>query len=86
MKTPKLPTTDSIHALAEFWRTHDLTEFEQELEPVTEPVFVRAAPITLHLPPKEGRAVQRIARSKGLSKEELIRRWVKQNIAAERGT
>jgi len=31
---------DSIEKLAEFWDTHDLTDFEDELEEVTEPVFV----------------------------------------------
>jgi len=42
MKKPKMPETDSIRELAEFWDTHDLTDFEDELEEVTEPVFVRA--------------------------------------------
>jgi hypothetical protein len=41
MKTSKLPRTDSIQELAKFWDTHDLTDFEGELEEVTEPVFVR---------------------------------------------
>src|SRR5665213_1568157 len=31
--------------LAEFWDTHDLTEFEDELEEVVGPVFVRGAGI-----------------------------------------
>ena len=39
MKQPKLPKTDSIQKLAEFWDTHDLTDFEDQLEEVTEPVF-----------------------------------------------
>ncbi len=41
MKESKLPKTDSIQELAEFWDTHDLTDFEDELEEVIEPVFVR---------------------------------------------
>lgn len=41
MKKPKLPKTDSIEKLAEFWDQHDLTNFSAELEEVTEPVFVR---------------------------------------------
>ena len=43
MKTSKLPRTDSIQELARFWDTHDLTDFDDELEEVTEPVFVRDA-------------------------------------------
>ena len=39
MKKTKLPQTDSIQELARFWEKHDLTDFEDELEEVTEPVF-----------------------------------------------
>lgn len=39
MKTEHLPKTSSIEELAQFWDTHDLTNFEDELEEVTEPVF-----------------------------------------------
>ena len=37
----KLPSTDSIRELAEFWDTHEVTAFGDQLEEVTEPVFVR---------------------------------------------
>jgi hypothetical protein len=40
MKRKKLPKTDSVQKLARFWDKHDLTEFERELEEVTERVFV----------------------------------------------
>lgn len=45
MKQFKLPKTDSIQELAEFWDSHDLSDFEDQLEEVTEPVFVRDAAI-----------------------------------------
>jgi hypothetical protein len=38
---PHLPTTDSIQELAAFWQHHDVTDFESELEEVTEPVCQR---------------------------------------------
>jgi hypothetical protein len=41
MKKPNLPKTDSIKELADFLQTHDLTDFEDELVEVKEPVFVR---------------------------------------------
>jgi hypothetical protein len=44
MSTQRLPHTDSIEELARFWDTHDLTEFEHELEEVTEPIFARDSP------------------------------------------
>ncbi len=37
----KIPNSDSIEDLAEFWDTHDLTDFEDELEEVDSPVFDR---------------------------------------------
>jgi hypothetical protein len=39
MKANKLPQTDSIQELARFWDKHELTDFEDELEEVTEPAF-----------------------------------------------
>jgi hypothetical protein len=42
MKTTEaLPQTDSIQELAKFWETHDLTDFENDLEEVAEPIFKR---------------------------------------------
>lgn len=35
----ELPKTDSVAELAKFWDVHDLTDFEDKLEEVTEPVF-----------------------------------------------
>lgn len=55
MKTSKLPKTDSIRELAEFWDTHDLTDFEDELEEVDKPVFVRGSPIKVHLESPEAK-------------------------------
>jgi hypothetical protein len=39
MKGPALPKTDSIEELARFWDSHEVTEFEDQLEEVKEPVF-----------------------------------------------
>lgn len=41
MSSRKLPQTDSIWELAQFWDSHDLTDFKDELEEVVEPVFER---------------------------------------------
>jgi hypothetical protein len=49
MKTEHLPKNDSIQELARFWDSHDLTDFEDELEEVTEPVFELATLIPLNL-------------------------------------
>lgn len=83
MKKSKLPRTDSIEKLAEFWDTHDLTDFEDELEEVPEPVFVRGSAIKVHLPAREANAVQQLAQAEGVSREELIRTWVLEKLARQ---
>lgn len=82
MKTRKLPQTDSIEELARFWDTHDLTEFEDQLEEVTEPVFERQTVISLHLEAAEAQAVKEIAKAKGVAEMELIHQWVLDRIRA----
>jgi predicted DNA binding CopG/RHH family protein len=81
MKKSKMPRTDSIQELAEFWDTHDLTEFEDDLEEVAEPVFMRENDIRVRLDAGEAAAVQQLAHAKGVSREELIRSWVLQKLA-----
>lgn len=93
MKKPKLPKTDSIQKLAQFWDTHDLTDFEGELKPVTKPVFMRASggagssgrsvgpAINVPLKAREARAIERIAHTRGISSQELVRTWVLKKIA-----
>ncbi len=85
MKKPKLPDTDSIEKLAEFWDTHDLSDFEDELEEVALPVFVRGAAIRVPLHAHEAEAVEQMAQAKGITREELIRSWVQQKLARRNG-
>lgn len=82
MKTPKIPHIDSIEELARFWDTHDLTDFEEELEEVSEPTFERRAEltVTIRLHPKEVEAVWRIAKSKGVGHATLIREWILEKL------
>ena len=80
MKTEALPQTDSIQELAQFWDTHDVTDFEDELEEVTEPVFDRRTMIALDLESAEAEAVKKLAQSKGVADAELIRGWVREKI------
>jgi predicted DNA binding CopG/RHH family protein len=66
----------SSQQLAEFWHTHDLTDFEEELEEVSGPVFVHGTAIKVPLESRQVEAVEQMARAKGVSREELIRAWV----------
>jgi hypothetical protein len=81
MKT-QLPKTDSIQELANFWDNHDLTDFEDQLEEVTQPVFESVTVIPLNLESEEAEAVRKIAEAKGIADTELIRGWVREKIQA----
>jgi predicted DNA binding CopG/RHH family protein len=82
MNTSRLPQTDSIQELAHFWDTHDITEFEGELEEVGERVFKRDTDITIHLPADDASAVRAMARSRGVGESELLREWVLDRLHA----
>lgn len=74
----KLPNTDSIEELALFWDTHDLTDFEEDLQEVGEPVFVRpkGTSLSIDLQPAEAQHLKRIARSQGVKETSVVRQWI----------
>ena len=82
MKRQKLPKTDSIEELASFWDVHDLTDFEEHLEEIAEPVFVRAkgASLSIDLKPAEAQHLKKIARSKGVKETTVLRRWILERL------
>jgi hypothetical protein len=80
MNKEPLPNTDSIQELARFWDTHDVTDFEDELEEVEEAVFDRESAITLKLQPDEAIAIHKLAASKGIDDAELVHQWVLEKI------
>ena len=80
MSRLQLPQTDSIHELASFWDTHDLSDFDDQLEEIAEPVFQRNVAITIPLKAEEIEAVREIAESKGINSVVPIREWISQQI------
>jgi actin-like ATPase involved in cell morphogenesis len=76
----KIPTTDSIQELAVFWQNHDVTDFESELEEVSEPVFQRAHVVGVPLTEAEHQAIRDAAASRGLDEAALIHEWVKEKL------
>ena len=84
MRSQRIPDTDSIEELARFWDSHDLTDFEDQLEEVRTPVFVRGkqAAFATPLKPNEVQALRRIARSEGVQDTMLVRGWVREKLRA----
>jgi predicted DNA binding CopG/RHH family protein len=80
MNQPKLPQTDSIQELAQFWDTHDLTDFEDQLEEVTEPVFERSSLVKVQFEEQDIERVKEVARIRGIQYTDLIREWVLEKV------
>ncbi len=76
----QIPQTDSIRELAHFWDTHDLTDFEDQLEEVVGPAFQRRTMVKIPLSPEEAKAIRQMAKSKGVESSELIRQWVLEKV------
>ena len=87
MRRQELPNTDSIEELARFWHTHDLTDFEEKLEEVAEPVFVRArgTSLSVDLEPTEAQRLKKIARSKGVRETTVLRQWILERLRESSG-
>ncbi len=80
MSSQKIPQTDSIQELAQFWDSHDLTDFEDQLEEMTESAFQRETVVQVHLQPQEVEAVKEVAKSKGIDYVDLIQEWVLEKV------
>jgi len=84
MKIPYPPQTDSITELARFWDEHDLTDFEDALEEVSEPVFQRddKAAILIHLHRQDAERLKMLASEEGVDYVHLIQAWVIEKLQA----
>jgi hypothetical protein len=82
MRSHRIPDTDSIEELARFWDTHDLTDFEDQLQEVSPSVFVREKepPIAIALTPREARTLRELARAEGVKEAVLAREWVREKL------
>jgi hypothetical protein len=76
----KLPETDSIRELAQFWDAHDVTDFADELVEVPERVFSRRGAVTVALTAGELRTLRELAASQGVDEAALIRSWVQEKL------
>ncbi len=85
---PKIPQFTSEQEEAEFWATHDATEFLDETTLVDE-VFVDARPpkkqISLRMDPDVIDTLKGIAAQKGVGYQTLIRIWVMERLTQESG-
>ncbi len=82
MSKLQIPKTDSIKELADFWDRHNLTDFNDELEEVKEPVFKKSTDMLVHLDSDDYTKVDQLARQAGKNKSDLIHDWIKEKVSA----
>ena len=76
----KLPQTDSIEKMAEFWDSHDVKDFEEELEEVADPVFQSKTVVKVPLDAQQAELAQQLAAAKGITLPNLIQQWVRDRV------
>lgn len=79
----RIPTFDSIEEEAEFWDTHDTTEFEDESEDVTDVRFVpRRLPnsIVVQLDETTYATLRDRAFARGVGLSTLAREWILERL------
>lgn len=80
-----IPAFNSYEEEAEFWDTHDFTDFKQE----TRPVKVRSTRdlsenVQVRFDKESDRELDTLAQERGLKKATLIRTWVLERLRQER--
>jgi predicted DNA binding CopG/RHH family protein len=77
----RIPEFQSVQEETEFWDTHDITDYLDELQPVR----VRFSPnlstgMTVRLDPADREALGRIAAARGVGPSTLVRMWIKERL------
>jgi hypothetical protein len=84
MSKPKIPTFSSVKEEAEFWDTHDLTDYLDELEIASggyqpTPGEVKTV-MTIRVAPSLKEQIETIARSYDIPASSLVRMWIVEKI------
>ncbi len=81
----KIPKFKSDKEAAEFWGTHSLADFEDELKPAKEVVFVRPERqiVSLRLDTKVVKSLKTLAAKKGIGYSPLLRMWILERFYEE---
>jgi predicted DNA binding CopG/RHH family protein len=86
-KTSKIPEFKSRQEEAEFWDTHSITDFLDELKPV-KVTFAKnlSEGITIRLDPHTMTTIRAEARAKGMGPTTLIRMWVMERMGQHKAS
>ena len=86
-KKSRIPEFKSYAEEAEFWDTHDITEFEDETHPV-EVHFIKPSSESVQVlfDPDINRKLEMFAKAAGINKSVLIRNWVMERLQEQETT
>ncbi len=86
MTKQRIPKFETEEEAAEFWDTHSLADYIEDTE-VVEVSFPRIAlkQVCLRLAPGQIERVKRIAETKGIGYQTLLRMWITERVQAEEG-
>ena len=81
----EIPGFKTIDEMAGFWDSHDITEFEDQLIEVKEPLFekMKSRIISVKLDSKQYEKLKKIAHQKKLNTLSLVSQWVTRQIEVE---
>lgn len=86
---PRIPKFKSLQEESEFWDTHSVIDYWDELEDVKGPL-IDARPakklVSIRLDPGIIAAAKRIARTKGVGYQTLLRMWAYEGLERELGS
>jgi hypothetical protein len=84
-KEMKIPKFKTLEEMAQFWDNHDITDFENQLIEVKEPVFDKTSSkiISLMLDSDQYDKLKKIADQKKLNTISLVSEWVTKQIEEE---
>lgn len=80
----KVPRFRSERQEAEFWDTHDSTDYPEEFEDDPETVFVRPESGVVELSKSTWRDLVRAAKRRRTTPARLVNRWLKEKLASIR--
>lgn len=80
----RIPAFQDVEEEAEFWDTHDVTEFSEEFTPATARVNRNLSdPLTVRLDPDDRVELNRRAKDIGVGPSTLVRMWVRERLKRE---
>lgn len=83
----RIPSFNSVEEEAEFWDSHDFTDYLDEAKSVT--VIERSGlddRLSLRLAPADREAITRLAHEKGIGPSTLARIWIRERLRQETAT